>query len=151
MTPQEIAIVQRTYRTLEPHSGLFAQALYDRLFSDNPNVSLMFEKSIEEQSMQFRVMLFTAVNGISRSEELKPALRNLGQRHVSYGVRPGDFIAFESALLWALERFLGDDFTPEVRHAWKAFYGFICSSMLEGVNRQAAFAWERASFPEGKW
>ena len=143
--------MQETYRKLEPHAGLFAKAFYDRLFSDNPNIALMFDTGLEDQSMRFQVMLYTAVSGIERSEELKPALRNLGQRHVGYGVRPVDFIGFEAALLWALERFLGEEFTPDVRHAWKAFYAIMCAAMLEGASGRIADSAIRPYSPGQGW
>ncbi len=142
MTPQDIEIVQRTYAKLDEHRALFAQAFYDRLFVVNPNIALLFERNMDEQIEQFRVMLFTAVYGMSRAEELKPALRQLGQRHMGYGVRPADYIAFESALLWTIEDFLGDDFCTEARSAWKAFYGFVCDTMLEGARYKLAAARE---------
>ena len=138
MTPQDIAIVQDTYGRLDEHRILFAQAFYDRLFSENPNIALMFERNMDEQIEKFRVMLFTAVYGLSRAEELKPALRNLGRRHTGYGVRALDYRTFESALLGTLEQFLGAEFTPEVRRAWRAFYAFVAENMREGVNLEAA-------------
>jgi hemoglobin-like flavoprotein len=151
MTPQEIAIVQGTYTRLDEHRVLFAQAFYDRLFRENPNIALMFERNMEEQIEKFRVMLFTAVYGLNRSEELKPALRNLGRRHISYGVRASDYTAFEVALLGALEQFLGTEFTPEVRGAWKSFYSFLTEPMREGANLDAAVAQRQIFRAKERW
>ena len=137
MTPEQVAVVQKTYAMVDEHRELFAQAFYERLFVANPNISLLFDENLDQQIERFRVMLFTAVYGLTRAEELKPALRSLGQRHLHYGVRPADYIAFGVALLGTLQHFLADDFDAEARDAWKAFYAFLSDTMNEGLDRQA--------------
>jgi hemoglobin-like flavoprotein len=63
-----------------------------------------------------------------------PAVEDLGCRHVSYGVRDGDYDAVGAALLWTLEQGLGEEtFTPEVREAWTSTY-----ALLAGVMKDAA-------------
>jgi len=141
MTPQDIEAVQRSYAKLDEHRELFAQVFYERLFATNPNIALMFDRNLMEQAERFRVMLFTVVYGINRAEELKPALRSLGQRHIGYGVRAADYAAFEDALIWALQHFLNDAFDANLRRAWKAFYGFVCETMLEGARHRLAPEW----------
>ncbi len=151
MTPQDIALVQQTYERLDAHRTLFAQSFYDRLFSVNPNIALMFDRNMDQQIEHFRVMLYTAVYGISRAEELKPALRNLGRRHLRYGVRSADYAAFEAALLWAIQQFLGDGFSPEVEKAWRAFYRFLSETMREGVSRDASLPLAAPQAAKSAW
>jgi len=61
---------------------------------------------------------------------LLPAVRNLAQRHQRYGGGDRHYLIVGSALLWTLERGLGDGFTPEVRDAWAAAYKVLSDTML---------------------
>ena len=40
-----------------------------------------------------------------------------------------------SALLWTLEKGLGETFTPEVKDAWGTAYGLLASHMREAGTR----------------
>ena len=47
---------------------------------------------------------------------------DLGLRHVRYGVKSDMYKFMGEALVYALEKMLGDNFTPEVRDAWNQIY-----------------------------
>ncbi len=38
------------------------------------------------------------------------------------------------ALLWTLGQGLGEEFSPEVKEAWTAFYGIVATKMKEGLH-----------------
>jgi hemoglobin-like flavoprotein len=54
----------------------------------------------------------------------------LAKRHVAYGVAPEHYEVVGAALLWTLEKGLGDGFTPEVGAAWAAAYGALSEMMI---------------------
>ena len=64
---------------------------------------------------------------------LVAVLRNLGARHVGYGVREEHYVTVGTALLWTLSAGLGEKFTPEVREAWTAAYGLLADVMQFGA------------------
>lgn len=134
MTPRQIALVQASFARLEPRLHLFTETFYAQLFETHPLTKLLFRGDPDRQADDLGVMLSTAVMGLSRVEEIKPALRGLGLRHVGYGVRNGDYRNFGEALLWTLERFLGDGYTPEVADAWQAFYDFVTGIMQGRID-----------------
>jgi hemoglobin-like flavoprotein len=70
------------------------------------------------------------VHGLDRFAELAPMLRDLGERHVGYGVTPEHYETFRRALLLVLESGLGEDFTKDVRHAWETVFGWLRDAML---------------------
>ena len=74
-------------------------------------------------------MLGQLVSELDDAERFVTDLVVLGRRHVGYGVRDSDYDAAGIALLWTLERALGDDFTPEARSAWTEAYQQIASVM----------------------
>jgi hemoglobin-like flavoprotein len=69
------------------------------------------------------------VNGLGRLQQFAPAVRDLGRRHVHYGVTAAHYGAVGAALLWALARVLGAEFTQEVKDAWASVYGDLAGMM----------------------
>jgi hemoglobin-like flavoprotein len=82
-------------------------------------------------------MLGLAVNSLDRMEQLLPVVRSLGTRHVVYGVRDKDYGTVGQALLWTLQKGLGDAFTPEVEAAWSNVYATLASEMQSGTRTPA--------------
>ena len=79
------------------------------------------------------------MRGLDRLDALLPVVRDLGMRHVAYGVRDEHYGTVGMALLWTLEQALRDDFTPEVKSAWIKTYGVLSQTMREaGLAHQAA-------------
>ena len=74
------------------------------------------------------------------SNSIEPALRELAIRHVDYGVRPEHYAPVGAALIWVMERSLGDDFTDEVRAAWLAVYDALSGLMIEAAYGSAGAA-----------
>ena len=63
-----------------------------------------------------------------RADEARPLLpvvRMLGQRHAGYGVTAEHFAPVGAALIWTLEKGLGEAFTPDVKAAWVEVYGVL--------------------------
>ncbi len=67
-------------------------------------------------------------------DTLLPALRDLGAKHAKYGVTYEHFPIVGEGLLDALEKALGDDFTPDVKEAWIGVYGVISDNMSAGMK-----------------
>ena len=140
MTPEQAHIVQMTWRSVLPVGGTFAELFYGRLFAVDPELKKLFRDDIVEQGRNLTAMLSVAAANVGKPERITVALRNLGKRHVAYGVKPKDFANFEDALLFALEHALIDVFTPEVKAAWRAAYALVSSTMLEAFTPSATAA-----------
>jgi hemoglobin-like flavoprotein len=82
----------------------------------------------------FASMLISLVKGLNRMHEIEGGLRELGKRHLDYKVARTDYDKVARALLWTLEEFLGDDFTPEIRHGWITVYGTIAETMIDAAD-----------------
>jgi hemoglobin-like flavoprotein len=79
-------------------------------------------------------MLNAAVNGLTNLDALVPVVRQLGARHVNYGVRAEHYATVGSALLWTLEQGLADKFTEEVHEAWTMAYDLLADVMQFGAK-----------------
>ena len=84
---------------------------------------------MKEQKMKLLQMLGMAVKGLDNLEQLVPAVENLGRRHVGYGVKDSHYDTVGDALLWTLEKGLGEAFTPEVMEAWTQTYITLATVM----------------------
>ncbi len=137
MTPEQARIVEATWRSVLPVGDTFAELFYGRLFALDARLKKLFKEDPIEQGRNLTAMLSVAAANIGKPERITLALRQLGQRHVAYGVTARDFVNFEDALFFALEHALIDVFTPEVKAAWRAAYALISSTMLEPATRSA--------------
>jgi hemoglobin-like flavoprotein len=135
MTPEQVKLVQDSFRKVMPIAGTAADLFYDHLFEIAPEVRPLFPKDLAEQKKKLIVMLATAVNNLDRVDKVIPAVEELGKRHASYGVTAKHYEPVGAALLWTLEQGLGTDFTPPVKAAWTETY-----VVLAGAMRGAAAA-----------
>jgi hemoglobin-like flavoprotein len=117
MTPEQIVVIQASFDMLLTDADALAAAFYARLFQLNPSIRGLFPADMAEQQHKFMTLLNLAVNGLWDPDSIAPVLRQMGQRHVSYGVRPAHYANIEDALLTTLQQFLGQQYTPEVAAA----------------------------------
>ena len=84
--------------------------------------------------------LAVVVSGLTDLDAILPAASRLAKHHVSYGVKPSHYAPVGAALLWTLEKGLGDDWTPDLADAWTAAYGTLSGYMIEQAYGQGAIA-----------
>jgi hemoglobin-like flavoprotein len=137
MTPNQIALVQRSWTQVLPIAETAAQMFYDRLFALDPSLRSLFRGEMKEQGRKLMAMISFAVNGLTRLEQIVPGVQALGRRHAGYGVRDEHYATVAAALLWTLEQGLGDSFTREVREAWVAAYGVLANTMKDAARLAA--------------
>jgi hemoglobin-like flavoprotein len=130
MTPDQVKLVQESFAKVAPISDQAAAIFYDRLFEVAPQVKAMFPVDMTEQRKKLMATLAVVVNGLSRLESILPAASALAQRHVAYGAKPTHYPVVGAALLWTLERGLGEAWTPAVADAWTAAYGTLSGFMI---------------------
>ncbi len=133
MTPEQIELVQRTWRSVLPVGDTAAELFYGKLFSLDPTLKALFKNDMKDQGRNLTAMMSVAVGALARPERITVAVRELGRRHVAYGVKPRHYEVVATALLWMLEKSLGEAFTPEVRAAWSATYAFLAGTMQGAV------------------
>ena len=140
MTPEQVSLVQQSFSKVVPIADQAAVMFYDRLFDIAPQVKAMFPADMTEQRRKLMATLAVVVNGLSNLETILPAASALAQRHVAYGAKAEHYPVVGSALLWTLEKGLGEAWTPEVAAAWSAAYGTLSSFMISEAygNKQAA-------------
>jgi hemoglobin-like flavoprotein len=140
MTPDQVKLVQESFAKVVPISEAAAVLFYDRLFEIAPQVKAMFPADMTKQRKKLMAMLAAVVSGLANLESILPAASALAKRHVSYGARAEHYPVVGAALLWTLQKGLGDAWTPAVADAWTAAYGTLSGYMISEAygRRQAA-------------
>ena len=140
MTPDQVKLVQQSFSKVAPISDQAAILFYDRLFEVAPQVRSMFPDDMAEQRKKLMMMLAAVVGGLSDLPSILPAASALANRHVAYGAKAEHYPVVGSALLWTLEKGLGEAWTPDVAAAWTTAYGTLSGYMISEAygNAQAA-------------
>ena len=132
---EQIILVQSSFAKVKPISDQAAVLFYAKLFDIAPQVKPMFKDDMVEQGRKLMAMLNTVVNGLSNLDAIVPAAQNLARGHVGYGVQSAHYAYVGSALLYALEQGLGQDFTPPVKQAWTDAYGLLSGVMIAAAEQ----------------
>jgi hemoglobin-like flavoprotein len=136
MTPKQIALVQESWKRVEPIAGVAAELFYARLFALEPSLRALFKGDMSQQGRKLMSMISVAVGSLERLEVLVPAVQALGRRHAGYGVEERHYTVVESALVWTLGQGLGARFTKEVEQAWRAAYGVLATTMRQAAQHR---------------
>ena len=137
MTPRDIALVQSSWKQVQPIAAQAAAMFYGRLFLLDPSVRPLFRGDLREQGTKLMSMISVAVNALSRIETLVPAVQALGRRHAGYGVEDRHYDTVEAALIWTLGEGLGEAFNAETEQAWRTAYAVLASTMKEASRAPA--------------
>ena len=132
MTPEQVALVQTSFKSVAPIAAKAADLFYDRLFEIAPETRPLFPADLSAQKLKLIGMLATAVNNLHQLDTIVPAVRDLGARHRGYGVTGEHYQPVGAALLWTLEQGLGPAFTPHVKAAWVEAYTTLAGAMQQG-------------------
>jgi hemoglobin-like flavoprotein len=134
MTPQDRQLVQESFAKVVPIAEQAAALFYRNLFDRDPALKDLFRGDMVAQGRKLMQMIGTAVNGLDRLDGLVPVVRDLGRRHVHYGVLPQHYDTVGAALIDTLAAGLGPAFTPEVRQAWLTVYGVLATTMKNAAH-----------------
>jgi hemoglobin-like flavoprotein len=134
MHADEIALVRSSWAKVSETADETGALFYKRLFQANPELRPLFKGEMDEQGHKLMRMIDRAVGALDDLEPLDRVIRMMGARHSGYGVCDDDYIKFGAALMWTLERDLGDDFTPATRAAWASVFRDLAGLMQEGAE-----------------
>jgi len=134
MTQKQVELVKATWTlvaTMDPVvvGGLF----YNRLFEIAPQLKHMFRGEMPEQSKKLMAMIGFVINKLDKLDDIIAEVAKLGQRHGGYGVKPDHYTIVGSALIWTLEKGLGEVWTEQVKIAWVDCYTILSEAMINAA------------------
>ncbi len=133
MDDAQITAIQDSFKKVVPIADVAAGLFYDRLFEIAPEVKPMFTGDISEQGKKLMTTLGVVVNGLRDLDMVVPAAQALAVKHVDYGVKPEHYAPVGEALIYTLDKGLGEAFTPDLRAAWIAAYTTLSGVMIEAA------------------
>ena len=134
LTSSQRARVRETLETLGPQIEPVALLFYGRLFELDPSARRLFHIDLAIQSRKIMDTLDSIAKSLEQFDVLSERLADLGRKHASYGVRPGQYESVSNALLWALSQALGPDFDRPTREAWRLTLAHVCEAMQRGAS-----------------
>ena len=133
MDPQTLAVLRSSLTQLLASDVDLAAVFYARLFERAPELRRLFKADVTSQHKKLFAALAQVVIWADHPLELTGYLLRMGERHVRYGTLPEHYDIVGDALVWALERTLGPDFTPATRAAWTLAFSVVAQFMREGA------------------
>lgn len=141
MTPEQVRLVQESFRDVFPVRATAARIFYQRLFAIAPEVRAMFAADdMDKQGAMLMTALSFVLHGLDRLEIILPTVRSLARRHVHYGVEERHYAIVGQALIETLAAALGSAFTAEVRAAWQAAYATVQTVMIKAAAEESLAA-----------
>ena len=99
--------------------------------SDGRSETIPLEpQSVASFYRKLMATLAVVVNGLGDLTSILPAASALAKRHVTYGAKVEHYPVVGAALLWTLEKGLGEGWTPAIADAWTAAYGTLSGFMI---------------------
>lgn len=139
LTPDLIDLVQSSFAKVVPIADVAADLFYNRLFEIAPEVKPFFRHDMQKQGRKLMTTLGLVVGSLKDLDAILPAVKALAVKHVGYGVVPAHYEHVGDALIWTLEKGLGENFSPEARSAWLATYTALSNVMIaEAYGEKAA-------------
>ena len=134
MTPDEVQLVQESFAALGDRTDDMAKAFYEHLFALDPSIRSMFSTDPAVQRKKFVDEMEEIVRSVPDLDRFVAETRDLGARHVAYGVRVAHYKTVGEALLAALQEVGGEAFTERHREAWSLAYNMMAETMMHGAR-----------------
>ena len=131
----QIELLETSFQEIAPRGEAFVATFYDKLFAEFPQTKAFFASTdMKEQQKKLLGALALVIQNLRKPDVLAGALKGLGQRHETCGVRPEHYPIVGAVLLETFAAFLGERWTPALRDAWAEAYQAVCSLMLAGTE-----------------
>ena len=128
-------LLETSLQEIVLHGEAFVTAFYERLFTRFPETRALFAATdMFEQRKKLQRTLALIVEHIQHPEVLSGMLRELGKRHVTYGIRPEHYPLVGTVLLETFADFLGKRWTQAHHDAWVKGFDAVSSIMLQGAH-----------------
>jgi hemoglobin-like flavoprotein len=135
MTTKQIELVTSSWKLVAAIDPVIVGTMfYNRLAELSPDTRPLFGVTIAEQSTKIIPMLGYIISKLSSLDDIIDEVAKLARRHVHYGVKEDHYYKGGDALLWTLERGLGENWNEELKEAWTVCYGILSSAMIDAAG-----------------
>ena len=133
-TQRQIELIQESFSLVEPIAEQAAALFYVRLFELDPSLKSLFPRDLSDQGRKLMRAIGLLVRSLNDLDTVRPVLQTLGERHAGYGVQESHYGTVGQALIWTLNKGLGDNFDGQTQDAWLCLYGLVSATMIEAAE-----------------
>ena len=141
MNAKQIELVTSSWKLVAAiDAEIVGTLFYNRLAELSPDTKPPFRSTIAEQSKKLISMLGYIISKLRNLNDIIDEVAKLAQRHVNYGVTEAHYHTVGTALIWTLEKGLGENWNKELEGAWIECYDLLSSAMIDaaGYRKQDA-------------
>ena len=140
LTAKDIALIKKSWGFIRNiDQTVVGDVFYSKLFFENPELRKMFPDNMEAQYHKLLEMLNVIVARLDKLDELKSDIADMAKRHVRYGVKPQHYNLVGIALIWTLQKALGDEWNDETKAAWINCYTILSGTMITAASKRSIF------------
>jgi hemoglobin-like flavoprotein len=137
--PLDTQILKASFEEIKPVATEVVDHFYNDLFKRHPDSKQLFNPSrMEQQKTSLIQALVTIFDNIEKPQDLEKYLKQLGKRHVRYGVQSIHYEWVADSLLKTLQYFFDDTWTTQLEDAWMTVLGLISETMRSGAADEGA-------------
>ncbi|MAU01842.1 MAG: hemin receptor [Anaerolineaceae bacterium] len=129
MTPEQVDLVQTTFKQVLVNATETGDRFYDHLFALAPELRPLFTNNIHHQGDKFLAALAILIFSLERHADRPPFINHLGLRHTHHGIPQATYRFAGQALLQTLAEMLGPVYTPDVAQAWGKLFDCLTLAM----------------------
>lgn len=133
-----VELLESSFNLVAPRADELVNIFYDRLFREHPEVRPLFPEAMDEQKKHLVAALAAIIQNLRNPQELAHMLRELGLRHIDYGVQREHYPIVGKTLLASLAEIAGDAWSDELERSWSEAYEAIQSIIFEALDNQEA-------------
>lgn len=133
LSQKTIDIITSTVPVLEVHGVAITTAMYKNLFEAHPELLNIFNHANQVKGRQQNALantVYAAALHIDNLAAIIPVVKQIGQKHISLGIKPEHYPIVGEHLLAAIKEVLGDAATDEIINAWAEAYGVISDAFI---------------------
>jgi nitric oxide dioxygenase len=138
MTERQIQLVENSWDFIILNTSEAGELFYGRLFQIDPELRKLFKDDNSAQAKKLVNMITFVVHKLGNLDEIVKDVVALGERHAGYHVKPEYYGTVANALLWTLEKALGDQWNEEMKEAWVTAYTILSTTMIKAAAEKAA-------------
>lgn len=153
LSPESEAVVAATAGVVGEHAEQITKVFYPAMFAAHPELLRVFNRAnqaIGEQpkALAASVVAFAVQLIDPAAPDFTPVMRRIAHKHVSLGIRAGEYTIVGRHLLDAVGTVLGEAVTAEVRAAWDEVYWLFATALIAEEARLYALS---GTDPENPW
>lgn len=133
LSEHTIAVIKSTVPVLEAHGTAITTRFYQLMFQNHPELLNVFNHANQKQGRQQAALantVYAAAVYIDNLEAILPAVKQIGHKHRSLGIKAEDYAIIGKHLLLAIKDVLGDAATDEIIQAWSDAYSVIADAFI---------------------